>query len=256
MSEELKKTGDLLDGLAGQPPKPMPVTQAGLPPPVAFGLPVDAKGVTFNPDIHQTDAEGNPILGSVKQFLLKKEAKKSALRRVTDKISEFWNGEEDPEKEITEVSEFPPSDHEIEQIQAENNENRISEQPETARKPALLSTSAENSADLFFVGGSMLVGIEFLNQRQRFHGQTAEVIAEYERRTGKQMDLPPGVALALGLGRIGYEIIQREPACKAKFENGVRVIRDNAGKYIRSKIPVLNKFQKQEIPAGGADAAA
>lgn len=255
MSEELKKTGKLLDGLAATPPEPIIVTAAGSPAADAALL-VDSKGVTFNPAIHQVDADGKPIIGSVKQFLLKKEAKKSAIRRVTDKISEFWNGEKAPEKEIQEVPEIPPSDHEIEQIQAENKENGNSGQPETARKPALLSSSAENSADLFFVGGSMLVGIEFLNQRQRFHGQAAEVIAEYERRTGKQMDLPPGVALALGLGRIGYEIIQREPACKAKFENGVRVIRENAGKYIRSKIPVLNKFQKQEVPEGGKDAAA
>lgn len=255
MSEELKKTGDLLDGLAANPPEPLVVTAAGSPAAEA-ALPVDSKGVTFNPAIHQVDAEGSPIIGSVKQFLLKKKAKKSALKRAADKISEFWNGEKAPEKKIPEVSDFPLSDHEIEQIQAENRENEFSQQAEQPRKPALLSSSAENSADLFFVGGSMLVGIEFLNQRQRFHGQAAEVIAEYERRTGKQMDLPPGVALALGLGRIGYEIIQREPACKAKFETGVRVVRENAGRYIRSKIPVLNKFQKQEPPVGGAHAAA
>jgi hypothetical protein len=255
MSEELKKTGDLLDGLAANPPEPLIVTAAGSPAADAALL-VDSKGVTFNPAIHQVDGEGSPIIGSVKQFLLKKEAKKSALKRAADKFSEFWNGEKEPKKEIPEIQDIPLSDHEIDQIQAKNRESEFSEQPEQARKPSLLSSSAENSADLFFVGGSMLVGIEFLNQRQRFHGQAAEVIAEYERRTGKQMDLPPGVALALGLGRIGYEIIQREPACKAKFETGVRVVRENAGRYIRSKIPVLNKFQKQEQPVGGADAAA
>lgn len=135
----------------------------------------------------------------------------------------------------------------------ENAEKQNFKQPENGSRSVLLSSSAENSADLFFVGGSMLVGIEFLNQRERFHPQAAACIAEYERRTGKQMDLPPGVALALGLGRIGYEIIQREPACKAKFETGVRAIRENAGKYIRSKIPGLNRIQKQA--AGVPDAA-
>ena len=247
MSEELKNTGDLLDGLAAQPPQPMGKITGSI------GVRVDSGGIEFNPEIHKADENGNPVIGSVKQFLLKKEAKKSALRRAADKISEIWNGEKSEISEISEVSNFPPSDHEVNEIQAEKPDFEFSAQ---GRKPALLSTSAENSADLFFVGGSMLVGIEFLNQRTNFHPKTAEIIAEYERRTGKQMDLPPGVALALGLGRIGYEIIQREPACKAKFETGVRAIRENAGKYIRSKIPGIGRSQKTESPAAGVTNAA
>lgn len=249
MSEEIKKTGDLLDGLAATPPEPVQVMQAGQTPPVPSNCVTDSLGVAFDPAIHRVDEFGAPVVGSKKQFLLKKEAKKSAKQWLKDGFSKIWNGEKQPEQEIPEENELPLSDHEFNQIPLEKQENEFSE---PAQRSVILSSSAENSADLFFVGGSMLVGIEFLNQRQRFHPQAAAVIAEYERRTGKGLDLPPGVALALGLGRIGYEIIQREPACKAKFENGVKVIRDNAGKYVRSKIPFLNKSQPAEEPRDAA----
>jgi len=92
------------------------------------------------------------------------------------------------------------------------------------------------------------VGIEFLNQRNRFHPQVAAAIYEYERRTGRSIDLPPGVALAAGLGRIGWEIVQREPACKERLDIGCKVIRVNAVKYIGHKFP---KFGRKE--EGGAD---
>lgn len=256
MSEELNQTGNLLDGIAATPPRPMDGAQIGGEVIGAAGGNVDAWGVEFNPAIHKTDAEGAPLLGSKKQFLMKKEAKKSAGQKIKEGLSRLWNGENQPEKEVSELNKIPPSDHELNQIPFENAEKQISSQSERADRSVILSSSAENSADLFFVGGSMLVGIEFLNQRERFHPQTAAIIAEYERRTGRQMDLPPGVALALGLGRIGYEIIQREPACKAKFETGARAIRENAGKYIRSKIPGLNRVQKQAAQSPGvADAA-
>ena len=247
MRDELNKTGEILDGLAANPPEPMMPEVSG-----AAGL-VDSSGVTFDPAIHRADETGAPVIGSRKQFLMKKEAKKSGLRWVKDKISEAWNGEKTEISEVQEVSELPLSDHEIDKIQAEKREKENSETAEIMQRKADLTVSAENSADIFFIGGSMALGIEFLNQRDRFHPEVSKIIYEYERRTGKSIDLPPGVALALGLGRIGWEIVQREPACKARFDAGAKVVRDNAVKFIGRRLP---KFSKPEPEVGVEHGAA
>jgi hypothetical protein len=204
---------------------------------------MDSLGCAFDGSIHRVDETGAPILGSKKQFLLKKEAKKSAVKWAKDKFSELWNGEKPEKTEAQEIPEAPLSDHELSEIQAENKEKEISEGRESAQKRADLTASSENSADLFFIGGSMALGIEFLNQRDRFHPQVSSAIYEYERKTGKSIDLPPGLALACGLGRIGWEIIQREPACKQRFDSGAQVVRDNAVKFVTRKFP---KFHKAE----------
>lgn len=237
MRDELNKTGEILDALAANPPEPMMPGTSG-----AAGL-VDSNGVTFDPAIHRVDETGAPILGSRKQFLMKKEAKKSAAKWVKDKFSELWNGENPEVSELPANSELPLSDHEIDKIHEEKREKEILQTAEIERQKSELTISSENSADLFFIGGSMALGIEFLNQRDRFHPDVSRAIYEYERRTGKSIDLPPGVALALGLGRIGWEIVQREPACKARFDAGAKVVRDNAVKFIGRRLP---KFGKQE----------
>jgi hypothetical protein len=246
MSDELKKTGEILDVLAANPPEPMMPETSG-----AAGL-VDSNGVTFDPAIHRVDETGAPVIGSRKQFLMKKEAKKSAAKWVKDKFSELWNGENPENSELPENQELPLSDHEIDKIQAEIQEKQKAEASELVEKNAALTVSAENSADIFFIGGSMALGIEFLNQRDRFHPEVSKIIYEYERRTGKSIDLPPGVALALGLGRIGWEIVQREPACKARFDAGAKVVRDNALKFIGRRLP---KFGKPEEVGGEHGAA-
>ncbi|MEI7850641.1 MAG: hypothetical protein WCH86_02300 [Kiritimatiellales bacterium] len=220
--------------------------------PVQVGGAVDKWGVTFNPEIHKAEG-GQPIVGSKGQFLLKKEAKKSAGQRIKETFSKLWNGENTPETEFQPGSEIPPSDHELDKIQAENQEREISEQLKVAQKHADLTSSAENSADLYFFGLSMVLGVEALNQRNRLYAHTANCFYEYERKTGKSIDIPPGAALALGLGRIGWEVIQTEPKCKARFDAGAKVVRENAVKFIGKKLPFI-RSAAQPVTEPGKDA--
>lgn len=210
---------------------------------------VDPFGTVFNPEIHQADAEGNPIRGSKRRFLLKKEAKKSGYQRIKDGFSKLWNGEETENPDNPDNPESPLSDHELLNNTEEKQKIQMSEPAKTTPQRGIVTASAENSADIFFLGGSMALGIEFLNQRNRFHPQVAEAITDYERRTGKSIDLPPGLALACGLGRIAWEIIQAEPACKQRFDSGAKVVRDNAIKFIGRKIPKFGKPAVEEVTA-------
>ncbi|MFA5688996.1 MAG: hypothetical protein WC959_07595 [Kiritimatiellales bacterium] len=213
--------------------------------------PVDSKGTVFDSAIHKLDHSGEPVTGSKGQFLLKPEAKKSVFKKIRERATDFWNGKE-REIPAAEKSDVPLSDHELPPESAEFQP----EKPEISGKIGKtgISASAENSAELFFLGGSVILGVEFLNQRRNFHPQVAELITDYERRTGKEIDLPPGVALSLGLGRIAYEIAQREPACKARFDAGAKVIRNNAMKYVGRKLPFFkNREHSSEESGGGND---
>ncbi len=213
----------------------------------ANGL-TDMAGTPFDPAIHKTYADGSPMTGSKNQLLLKKEAKKSAAARLKDKIVHMFDGQKPDETEVPENRKVPLSDHEIDQIPEEKRNLESAAPVDSAQRHHELTVSSENSADLYFIGGSMVFGVEFLNQRNRFHPDVARAIYDYEKRTGKSIDLPPGVALACGLGRIGWEIINREPECKKRFESGAAVIRNNAVKFIGRKLP---KFGRNDD--GGKD---
>jgi hypothetical protein len=56
----------------------------------------------------------------------------------------------------------------------------------------------------------------------------------------------------LGLGRIGWEIVQREPACKARFDAGAKVVRDNAVKFISRRLPKFGKPEEAGVEHGTA----
>ena len=204
----------------------------------------DSTGAAFNPAIHKADETGNPLFGSKRQFLLKPEAKKmkNLFNSARDKVTEFFHREKTDAPEIPNNEKVAPlSDHELPPGK------KIP--PPPVSKDGI-TASAENSAEMFFLGGSMMLGIEFLNQRKDFHPEVARQISDYERRTGKSIDLPPGLALLFGLGRIGYEIVQREPACKERFDKGAKVVRNNAMKYVTRKLPRFGKKQENPEPAG------
>jgi hypothetical protein len=229
----IKTTAEIVKEVAAVAPPPAVAAPAGVP--------VDGQGRVFDPAIHRVNPDGTPMIGSKRRLLLKPEAKRTIFQKAKDGFSRLWNGEENSEQaENPENPEIPLSDHEIPEIPPEKHEGMA---PQAARSVEI-SSSAENSAELFFLGGSVALGIEFLNQRNRFHPEVARQIEIYERRTGKNIDLPPGVALAFGLGRIGWEIIQNEPACKQRFDAGAKVVRENAVKFIGRKFrraPVENR---------------
>jgi len=223
--KELEITKDLLDVNFEE----LPISQASEK--------IIVKGVEFDPAIHKTNPDGSPILGSKNQLLLKKEAKKSAFRKVTD----FLGISEKTEKaEISEEKQVftPVSDHERE-------EKERLEQISKERFEKDLASSAASSADLYFMSGTLLLGVEFLNQREQFFEPVCGIFAEYERRTGRKVDLPPGVALAFGLGRISWEIAKREPECKKRLDAGLKVVRDNSATYLKGLVPFFGKKQEK-----------
>jgi len=198
---------------------------------------ITVKGVEFDPAIHKTNPDGSPMLGSKNQFLLKKEAKKSAFRKVTD----FLGISENEEKAgiSPENKQFNPA------LEGEKLEKERLEQISKERFEKDLASSAASSADLYFMSGTLLLGVEFLNQREQFFEPVCGIFAEYERRTGRKVDLPPGVALAFGLGRISWEIAKREPECKARLDAGLQVVRNNSATYLKGLVPFLGKKQKK-----------
>lgn len=226
------------------------VTEEAIPaevPDAGSDMPVDSQGTVFDPKIHKAGDDGLPLKGSKKQFLLKPEAKKTNFANKARKF--FGMKEKDGNTDISteKQGDLPLSDHELKEKQAAEQKQNL----EIATRHSELSKNSENSADLYFVCLSLGLGVEALNQRETFFKPVAECFYEYERRTGRAVDLPPGVALAMGLGRIGYEIAQREPACKERFDKGVSVLRSNAIKYVGSKIPGFGKTPRKKVVDGG-----
>ena len=220
-ASELEKTNELLDVEFEKPVIPQASEK------------IIVKGEEFNPTIHKANLDGTPKLGSKKQLLLKKEAKKSAFRKVTDFLGISEN--EEKAENSPENKQFNPV------FESEKLEKERLDQISKERFEKDLASSAASSADFYFMGGTLLLGVEFLNQRDHFFEPVCGIFAEYERRTGRKVDLPPGVALAFGLGRISWEIAKREPECKARLDAGLKVVRNNSTTYLKSLVPFFGK---------------
>lgn len=227
--EGMKVTQDFLSEVAGERKK----TQA-------LEIPEG-----FDSAIHKADENGNPILGSKKQFLLKKEAKKTARQKIHEGISNLLGKKEFPEKSNIPGA-IPLSDHELQKKEETDNKRRA----ELSTREADLTASSESSAELFFFGGSMVLGLDFVNQRDGYFDKVAAHFRRYEERTGRTVDLPPSLGLCMGLSQVAYAIAQREPQCKGRLDAGMEVVRSNVGEYLGDKVPLLGMFgKKREIPA-------
>ena len=195
--------------------------------------------VTFDESIYQTNPDGSPKLGSKKQFLLRKEAKKSAKQVISDAAEKvknaFSSGNKQFSKENADGQEIPLSDHELHEKQAQEAERNA----EISARDDELTASAESSAELFFFGGSMLLGLSFANQRDTYWGRVVGHFRRYEEKTGRKVDLPPSMALTMGLGQVAFAISQKEPECKDRLDAGVSVLRDNVTMFLGDKVPFL-----------------
>jgi hypothetical protein len=208
---------------------------------VGEGL-TDYLGNPFDPAIHMSDENGNPIVshGNIRR-------KKKSLR---EKFSEVFSGEKTEKTDFSEEKttfsrEMPKS----EQEKKAEDEHRVFEENFRENEHNEIKASAENSADLYFMGLSFGLGIEVLNQRDAFFEPVTQCFYEYERKTGRKIDIPPGMALTMGLGRIAHAIAMKEPECKKRLDAGVEVVRKNVGAFVRSKLPWNNPEEKPEKDA-------
>lgn len=212
MSEnELQESGNLLDELAKAPPEPMVISEAAAPAaqeapkidPKKYHHLTDYKGRAFDPTLHKVKFDGSPEVNC--DGSLKIMRGKGGL---VDKIKGFA---------------FPKSDHEMEaETISQGNEQAAAIVESEQRR-----VSAENSAELYFATGSIVFGGGFLTDSKKRRPRIAAHIEAYEQATGKTFDLPPGIALAVGLFGDMRETIEREKECKEKFSayvNGVKRI--------------------------------
>ena len=109
-----------------------------------------------------------------------------------------------------------------------------------------IAAAARNAAELYFFGGSLAFGPGFLTHKDNFMPTVAYHFAEYERRTGRRIDLPPGMALAVGLGSVSWAIIKSDDRCKEQFDQMMDSVRKNISDNWMDRIPFLRIFRKQE----------
>ena len=212
----------------------------------------DRKGNVFDSEIYKVDpATGKPLKGSVGQFLKKKEAKKSAFKKIVDAVNPLHKEiPEIPEEPIImeEKTEFvPQSDHifnvEREKEAAEN----IEEAEQHAERVTGCKENAENMADTYFLAASMFLGPDVLKQHGEFFPRVTDTFFQYEMKTGRTVAMPPEILLFGGLARLTVSMASKEPDCKARLDGGVKVVRENLGGYIKAFLPGGKKQEKSNV---------
>jgi hypothetical protein len=219
-SQEIGVTQDIFSGVSSAVPVAVDEnsTQINQPDKVL----TDYKGRTFDPAIHMADENGKPLVshGNIR-------LKKPSLRK---RVTDFLSGEKTEKGDFAkEKREVPLSDHEKE---AEIQEN-LKEAERQAAFVSDLEAHSEDAANTMWVVYSATLGPEALNQYEKLHPKLKKHFELFERRTGKSVDLPPGVSLAIGVATVGFEIVRAEPECKKRFDKAKDVVASNLGGYAK-----------------------
>ena len=192
LAHELLQTQKLLEL---KPESPPPIVVSETP-----------KG--FDPAIHKVDENGVPMLGSKKQLLLKREAKKNMRRKIQDGVEHLF-GKKEPE-EVRPTVEIPLSDHEIAEKQRVLDEEAISEDVRIGG----FSASAQVAAEATFLGYSALLGGSVYDHRAEFFPRVCQILQDEEDRTGRAMPIPNWAITPIALIQVGGEIVQKDERCK------------------------------------------
>ena len=209
----------------------------------------DLQGNSFDSNIHQTHPDGSPVIGSKRNLLLKKEAKKAGGQWLKDKISKVWNGGNSKEQEISDNRKIPLSDHElppeIEEIQTEK-PNAL---PVRAGE---FSAQTRICAEGTFAGYAVFLGSHVYDHRNEFYPRVCQILHEEELRTGRSMPVPEWAIMPLALAQIGAEIYHKDERCKAEFS--AKIVRLK-GAVVKSSIKeaIVGKFRRPAKNDGGAE---
>jgi hypothetical protein len=186
---------------------------------------VDNNGNLFNPDLHVTRANGKPKLTKLGRLRLKPKKNNSSLFENTEKIekiedfNEFDSSDFMPENDTIKAR----NDALLQQVRAENAEKEAQKEAENSayeyekeQQAKFASSSAKIKekneylahvcAGLFLNAGVAFVGSKFrpvindkVDEYNELHGDFKMYL-----ETVPDFDIPPGWALAIGLG--GYTI--------------------------------------------------
>ena len=182
----------------------------------------DYKGRTFDPSIHMADESGKPFV---------KHGNIRIKKGLGQKIKEAFTGNPENQKSdfTKEKSNVPLSDHEKEREVKQN----LKEAEQQAAFVSDLEAHSEDAANTMWVVYSATLGPEALNQYEKLHPKLKKHFELFERRTGKSVDLPPGVSLAIGVATVGFEIVRAEPECAKRFDKAKEVVASNLGGYAK-----------------------
>lgn len=220
-SQEIHVTQRLFSGVEGVA-APAVEQETSMPDDPADKSLTDYKGRAFDPSIHMADENGNPLVshGNIR-------LKKPSLRK---KIGSFFAGEKTEKDGFSEEKrDVPLSDHEKEREIKEN----LKEAEQQAAFVSDLEAHSEDAANTMWVVYSATLGPEALNQYEKLHPKLKKHFELFERRTGKSVDLPPGVSLAIGVATVGFEIVRAEPECAKRFDKAKEVVASNLGGYAK-----------------------
>lgn len=204
----------------------------------------DRNGVEFDPAIHKVDENGIPKLGSKSQFLLKKEAKKSASQRIKDGMDSIFQRKKQENDEISEKSEIPLSDHELPEPG--------SERPESG--PLMIgnyTASAQIAAEATFLGYAAFLGNSVYDHRSEFFPRVCEIMQAEEERTGRAMPIPAWAVTPIALVQVGAQIAQTDERCRKsateKIEMAKKIfLTSSVKKSIFAKFKKAEKSDKKE----------
>lgn len=202
----VEESQGLLSGIVEAPPSPMPIPAAGeasVPSPAPsrvdperFSKYRDYKKRMFDPRLHKVKADGSPELTSEGKLKLLPPSRRG--EQIARKIESLFVA--------------PPSDHVLD---AEEEAVAVA-QADGAAMAEERENRAIASAELYFGIGAALFSTGFLRRKKERRPRIVSACEEYERRTGKAVDLPPGLAFAAVLMGDISEQVATEPECSER----------------------------------------
>ncbi len=258
LDEEMQATLDIVNegGLDFSPVESGDAISPDLDSPKTDYQPGDEiKGEIFDAVRHKTHPNGQPVLGSKNQLLLKKEFKKSAKQKITDSVKNFFSHKEEVEEEISEpeiaqeeIQEkrvFPPNDDELQEEKAVEEERVV----ETSRQERKKRKSAEKTANGIILGAGLVVGPEIHRQKKsEEYGDLVDACEEWEGETGHKFDLHPNLAFPVAVFASISAMAKNEPQCKSRMDAAAVMIRQNVLGALGEKFPVLKVILGEGSP--------
>lgn len=246
----LESTVSKISKIASKPPSPMPIQSASSQPDSEiesvefdssrFAHYRDYNGQSFDARIHAVKTDGTPQLTKGGKLKLLPPSKRNLVENITDSVKRVFSK--------------PPTEEEL----TEQEEETARAQAEAASSRDRLEVSAKRATDSYFAAGSLLGGSGFLKNYKDRNPQIHAIMLEYEMATGRTFELPPWLALTIGLST--DMITQFSTVEECSLANGVVGRAQSAFKerakqagreHVESKLAFLNPlnwFSKKEEP--------
>lgn len=189
----------------------------------------DWKGRPFDPNIHKVNLDGSPAIGT------------------KNRLQCLAKGETNPVKVL--LSRFTGPDPEAVEIETQEEAHA---QAQAVVDHGRIKRKARRVIKVWFAGGTTLFGLGFLKNRRERSTLLEEEMAEYMIETGKEIDVPPGLAAGIAFANDFEEFLYLNVGENPK-EGAIKKLLLRRLPYIRWFLRKPKKKPSRETPLPEAE---